>query len=90
MRDTIETPDFNGVAGISPSNGYVIVGLTVFNYTGAVVEYTIPTTGFYYVAAVGAQGGPGFAAAAATGPASGAACFWTRGPTWTSWLAERG
>jgi Glycine rich protein len=60
MRDTIETPDFNGVAGPSPSNGYVIVGLTVFNYTGAVVEYTIPTTGFYYVAAVGAQGGPGF------------------------------
>ncbi len=58
MRDTIETPDFNGVAGPSPSNGYVIVGLTVFNYTGTVVEYTIPTTGFYYVAAVGAQGGP--------------------------------
>ena len=60
MRDTIETPDFNGVAGPSLSNGYVIVGLTVFNYTGAVVEYTIPTTGFYYVAAVGAQGGAGF------------------------------
>ena len=60
LRDTIETPDFNGVAGFSASNGYVIVGLTVFNYTGAVVEYTIPTTGFYYVAAVGAQGGPGF------------------------------
>ena len=60
LRDTIETPDFNGVAGSSASNGYVIVGLTVFNYTGAVVEYTIPTTGFYYVAAVGAQGGPVF------------------------------
>jgi PEP-CTERM motif len=60
MRDTIQTPDFNGVAGPSTSNGYVIVGLTEFNYTGAVVEYTIPTTGFYYVAAVGAQGGPGF------------------------------
>jgi hypothetical protein len=61
LRDTIETPDFNGVAGFSPgNNGYVIVGLTVFNYTGAVVEYTIPTTGFYYVAAVGALGGPGF------------------------------
>ena len=60
LRDTIETPDFNGVPGFSPSNGYVIVGLKVFNYTGAVVEYTIPTTGFYYVAAVGAQGGPGF------------------------------
>ncbi|MGC2784386.1 MAG: hypothetical protein WA397_11270, partial [Roseiarcus sp.] len=56
LRDTIETPNFNGVAGISASNGYVIVGLTVFNYTGAVIEYTIPTTGFYYVAAVGAQG----------------------------------
>jgi hypothetical protein len=59
MRDTIETPDFNGVPGASASNGYVIVGLTVFNYTGAVVEYTVPTTGFYYVAAVGAQGGSG-------------------------------
>ena len=60
-RDTIETPDFNGVAaGNSASNGYVIVGLTVFNYTGTVVEYTIPTTGFYYVAAVGAQGGSNF------------------------------
>jgi hypothetical protein len=68
MRDTIETPDFNGVPGPQfpgsnsgiPSNGYVIVGLTVFNYTGTVVEYTIPTTGFYFVAAVGAQGGSGF------------------------------
>jgi hypothetical protein len=63
MRDTIETPDFNGApAGDSPDNGYVIVGLTVFNYTGTVIEYTIPTTGFYYVAAVGAQGGSGFIA----------------------------
>ena len=62
MRDTIETPDFNGVAGAgtSLSNGYVIVGLTVFDSSGAVVEYTIPTTGLYYVAAVGAQGGAGF------------------------------
>jgi PEP-CTERM motif len=64
MRDTIETPDFNGVpgpfTGSNANNGYVIVGLTVFNYTGTVVEYTIPTTGFYYVAAVGAQGGSGF------------------------------
>jgi PEP-CTERM motif len=60
MRDTIETPDFNGAPGASPNNGYVIVGLTEFNYTGTVVEYTIPTTGFYYVAAVGAQGGSAF------------------------------
>ena len=60
MRDTIETPDFKGVAGASASNGYAIVGLTVFNYTGTVVEYTIPTTGFYYVAAIGAQGGSAF------------------------------
>jgi hypothetical protein len=65
MRDTIETPDFNGVPGpdvteSNANNGYVIVGLTVFNYTGTVVEYTIPTTGFYFVAAVGAQGGSGF------------------------------
>jgi hypothetical protein len=34
----------------------------VFNYTGAVVEYTIPTTGSYYVAAVGAQRGDAFSA----------------------------
>ena len=71
LRDTIETPNFNGVAGISASNGYVIVGLTVFNYTGAVVEYTIPTTGFYYVAAVGAQGGPAFAVNAGYGAGVG-------------------
>ena len=60
MRDTIETPDFNGSPGQPPNNGYVIVGLTEFNYTGTVVEYTIPTTGFYYVAAVGAQSGSVF------------------------------
>jgi PEP-CTERM motif len=57
LRDTMETPDFNGVSGTSASNGYVIVGLKVFNYTGTVVEYTIPATGLYFVAAVGAQGG---------------------------------
>jgi hypothetical protein len=60
VRDTIETPDFNGAPGLPASNGYVIVGITLFNYTGAIVEYTIPTTGFYSVAAVGAQGGSGF------------------------------
>jgi PEP-CTERM motif len=63
MRDTIETPNFNGVVGAFPENalnGYVIVGLTVFNYTGTIVEYTIATSQFYYVAAVGAQGGSGF------------------------------
>ncbi|MGB7976410.1 MAG: PEPxxWA-CTERM sorting domain-containing protein, partial [Roseiarcus sp.] len=60
VRDTIETPDFNGVPGQTPNNGYVIVGITVFNYTGTMVEYTIPTTGFYEVAAIGAQGGPEF------------------------------
>ena len=57
LRNTIETPDFNGMSGVSASDGYVIVGLTVFNYTGTIVEYTIPTSQFYYVAAVGAQGG---------------------------------
>jgi hypothetical protein len=57
LRDTMETPDFNGVSGTSASNGYVIVGLKIFNYTGTVVEYTIPATGLYFVAAVGAQGG---------------------------------
>ena len=75
MRDTIETPDFNGSPGQSPNNGYVIVGLTEFNYTGTVVEYTIPTTGFYYVAAVGAQGGSAFGNGGGYGAGVGGTVF---------------
>jgi hypothetical protein len=89
LRDTIETPGFNGSPGLSVNNGYVIVGLTFFNYTGTVVEYTIPTTGFYYVAAVGAQGGS-FEGTGGYGSASGAAFSWTWGPNWTLSLGERG
>src|SRR5271169_5381300 len=32
---------------------------TTFNYTGAIVDYTIPVTGIYDITAEGAQGGPG-------------------------------
>ena len=34
-------------------------GATPFAYTGAIQEYTIPTTGTYDITAAGAQGGPG-------------------------------
>jgi hypothetical protein len=57
MTDILETPDFNGSASGSPENGYVVVGLQVFTYTGGIVEYTILKTGFYFVSAVGPQGG---------------------------------
>jgi hypothetical protein len=56
MRDVLETPDFNGSA-FGSENGYVVVGLQLFTYTGSIVEYTIPQTTFYFVSAIGAQGG---------------------------------
>ena len=31
----------------------------VFNYTGTIVDYTVPTTGLYEITAFGAQGGFG-------------------------------
>ncbi len=34
-------------------------GTITFNYTGAVVNWTVPTSGTYYIAGAGAQGGPG-------------------------------
>jgi hypothetical protein len=57
LRDVLETPDFNGNSFLAPSNGYVVVGLQLFTYTGSVVEYAIPQTAFYFVSAIGAQGG---------------------------------
>jgi hypothetical protein len=57
VRDVLETPDFNGTPSLSPTNGYVLIGLNYFGYTGSVEEYTIPQTAFYFVGAVGAQGG---------------------------------
>ena len=79
LRDTIETPGFNGVPGPSASNGYVIVGLTVFNYTGTVVEYTIRLPDFILWPRSAHRAGRSLRPAA-TGPASGAAFSWTRGP----------
>jgi hypothetical protein len=51
LGDVLETPDVNA------GNGYVLVGTTYFGYTGSVEEYTILQAAFYFVAAVGAQGG---------------------------------
>jgi PEP-CTERM motif len=53
LGDVLETPDVNA------GNGYVLVGTTYFGYTGSVEEYTIPQAAFYFVAAIGAQGGSG-------------------------------
>jgi hypothetical protein len=57
MANVIESPGFNGTLLLVPNNGYVIVGLEVFDYTSSIVQYVIPQTGVYYIAAVGAQGG---------------------------------
>ena len=50
------TGNGSGGAGL---DGYVEIGSTTFNYTGNVVGYTVPTTGNYFIEAVGAQGGSG-------------------------------
>jgi hypothetical protein len=61
FRSVMEAADFNGSPDRSnPDNGYVIVGLKLFNFTGAIVTYTIPASSFYFIVAAGAQGGPGF------------------------------
>ena len=58
LRDILEDADFNGNADLlAPAAGYVVVGLRYFSYTDSVQEYTIPQTAFYFVAAIGAQGG---------------------------------
>jgi hypothetical protein len=38
----------------------VQIGSTVFNYTGAIVDYTVPATGVYDIVAYGGQGGENF------------------------------
>jgi hypothetical protein len=63
LTNVLASPGYNGnfdnvdAPGYLANNGYVIVGFQVFNYTGSVVQFTIPTTGDWWVAAVGAQGG---------------------------------
>jgi PEP-CTERM motif len=66
VRDVDETFDDNGTdTNFTGLNGVVTVGSKIFYSTGSVVEYTIPTSYWYFVLAIGAQGGgsvlsPGF------------------------------
>ena len=75
LGDVLETPDINA------GNGYVLVGTTYFGYTGSVKEYTIPKSAFYFVAAIGAQGGSGGGGAEAggDGAAVGGEVYLTQG-----------
>jgi hypothetical protein len=75
LGDVLETPDVNA------GNGYVLVGTTYFGYTGSVEEYTIPKSAFYFVAAIGAQGGSGNGGAEAggDGAAVGGEVYLTQG-----------
>jgi Glycine rich protein/PEP-CTERM motif len=54
-------------SGVAGNNGYVAIGSTLFSYTGSVVDYTIPTSGDYFVRLAGAQGGSGLTNAALGG-----------------------
>jgi hypothetical protein len=75
LGDVLETPDVNA------GNGYVLVGTTYFGYTGSVEEYIIPKSAFYFVAAIGAQGGSGNGGAEAggDGAAVGGEVYLTQG-----------
>jgi hypothetical protein len=74
LGDVLETPDINA------GNGYVLVGTTYFGYTGSVEEYTIPKSAFYFVAAIGAQGGSGGGSeAGGDGAAVGGEVYLTQG-----------
>jgi len=54
----VTSPGANGSSNYAtPSNGEVTVGGMSFNYTGAIVDETIPITGLYDIVAAGAQGG---------------------------------
>jgi hypothetical protein len=57
LFNVLASAGYNGNGLQSAADGYVIVGFQVFNYTGTVVQFTIPQTGNWWVAAVGAQGG---------------------------------
>lgn len=61
FSNTLSSPGVNGVPGPfvnpTPSNGVVTINGSAINYTGAIVDYTIPTTGVYDIVAEGAQGG---------------------------------
>ena len=55
---TVAKAGENGTSQLlRPSNGYVTINGSIFAYTGAVVDYTIPTSGAYDIIAYGAQGG---------------------------------
>jgi hypothetical protein len=49
------------IGGLAGQNGYVRIAhahaLTLFGYTGSIVDYVAPSTGLYFIQAVGAQGG---------------------------------
>jgi hypothetical protein len=51
----------------------------VFSYTGLVVDYTIPTTGFYSITAAGAQGGSDDDAVGGLGALAAGEVFLTQG-----------
>jgi hypothetical protein len=57
LFNVLTSAGYNGNGLQSAADGYVIVGFQVFNYTGTVFQFTIPQTGNWWVAAVGAQGG---------------------------------
>jgi hypothetical protein len=50
------TPDGGAVSGL---DGYVTIDSTLYVYTGGIVYFTVPTTGVYFIEAVGAEGGGG-------------------------------
>ena len=55
---TVAKAGENGTSQLlRPSNGYVTINGSIFAYAGAVVDYTIPTSGAYDIIAYGAQGG---------------------------------
>ncbi|MGA8715923.1 MAG: PEP-CTERM sorting domain-containing protein, partial [Roseiarcus sp.] len=61
FSNLVSNPGANGSSDYAtPSKGVVTVGGTSFDYTGAIVDYTILTSGLYDIVAAGAQGGAAF------------------------------
>ena len=53
---------FNGISngsGGAGLNGEVTINGVTFSYTGSIADYTIPTTGLYDIAAIGANASNG-------------------------------
>ena len=89
LRDTIETPDFNGAPGQWP----MTATSSSVSRSSIIPELWLNTRSRppdFIMWPRSAHRAEQRLRPAATGPASAAACFWTRGPNWTSWLAERG